>query len=90
MKIIKANNAHLYGICLWNSNYLFVGCGDVESDIRKIKLINLKNGKVIKILPSYGFVTLKKLNHPKYGECLISQGFWSSPVELFLNKNKMK
>ena len=61
----------MYGICLWDCNNLFVGCVN-----KTIKLINISNGKIIKSLSGHreGVVTIKKLIHPKYGECLISYG----------------
>ena len=42
---IKIDNCRLYGICLWNKDYLFVGCDD-----KNIKLIDLNKGTVIKDL----------------------------------------
>ena len=56
---------------LWNNDNLFVGCQD-----KTIKLINIKNGKTTKILSGdrEEVVTIKKIIHPKYGECLISYG----------------
>ena len=61
----------LYGICLWNDDYLFAGSGD-----NKIKLIDLNNSKIIRELSGHNQVvsTIKKIIHPKYGECLISHG----------------
>ena len=61
----------LYGICSWNNDYLFVGFID-----HSIKLIDLKEGKIIKELNGhYQEVTaIQKISHPKYGECLISHG----------------
>ena len=61
----------IYGICLWNNNYLFVGCAD-----KSIKLIDIINGYIARYLKGHNnsVLTIKKINHPKYGECLISQG----------------
>ena len=71
LKKINVINKGLYGICLWNNENLFVGCQD-----KTIKLINIKNGKTTKILSGdrEEVVTIKKIIHPKYGECLISYG----------------
>ena len=71
LKKINVINKGLYGICLWNNDNLFVGCQD-----KTIKLINIKNGKTTKILSGdrEEVVTIKKIIHPKYGECLISYG----------------
>ena len=67
---IKIKNSRLYGMCLWNDNYLFVGCED-----HTIKIINLKEGLIDESLNSHtGEVfTIKKVILSKYEECLISQ-----------------
>ena len=69
-KIYTGNN-ELRGLCLWNNNYLFVGSTD-----NTIKLIELKNGLIIKSLIGYNneVCTIKKINHPTFGECIITQG----------------
>ena len=69
IKKIKANN-QLYGFCLLRNNYLCYGNHD-----NAIRLINLNNGqKILKLVGHNNSVlTIKKLDHPKYGECLISQ-----------------
>ena len=69
---IKVNNFSLYGICLWDKNYLFVGSED-----KTIKLIDIMNKKIIKSLKGHHYLvsTLKKVIHPLFGECLISQEF---------------
>ena len=68
---IKTINGNLYGVCLWNNNNLFVGCSD-----NTIRLIDLNKGKIIKNYLGHidDVVTIKKINHPNYGECLISYG----------------
>ena len=63
---------NLLGICLWNNEYLFAGSND-----KTIKLIDLEHEKVIKILNGHHnqeVTTIKKIFHPKYGECLITYG----------------
>ena len=69
LKTIRVGK-QLYGICLWNKDYLFVGC------FKLIKLIDIKNGMIIKTLNKHEqeVVTIKKITHPIYGECLISHG----------------
>ena len=71
IKINNEKNESFYGICLWNYEYLFVGSND-----KTIKLIKIKEGKIIKNFNEHiGTVkTIKKIKHPKYGECLISLG----------------
>ena len=61
----------LYGLCLWNNKYLFIG-----NNKRKILLLELKSNKVIKQFQcdNGSILTLKKIVHSKYGECLISLG----------------
>ena len=61
----------LRGICLWNDNYLLAACNDCQ-----IKLIDLDQGKFIQSFKGHTNIvcSLEKIIHPKYGECLISQG----------------
>ena len=81
---IKINDGNIYGMCLWNNYNLFVGCND-----RKIKLINLKNELIMKCLEGHNndILTIKKIIHPKYGECLISQGLGNDQIKLWKNGN---
>ena len=74
----------LYGICLWNEKYLFVGC---ENNI--IKLINLEEGTIIKDLIGHNNMALciKKIYLPNYGDCLLSQGYQDDKLILW-NLNK--
>ena len=82
---IEVSKNRLFDLCLWDNEYLLVGCGE-----EIIKLIDLKNGKKIKTLHDFNSViSLKKINHPKYGKCLISQGneieqimFWIKEANL--------
>ena len=79
---IKISEGRLYGICLWNYKYLFVGVND-----RYIKLIDLKNKKIFKI--SNVFITnissFQKIKHPLYGECLITQGWFQNQIKMWTN-----
>jgi len=83
---IKVYPFWLYGICLWNNDHLFVGCTD-----RTIRLINLKNGNIINNLLGHNqrIITIKKINHPKYGFCLLSQGYKDDGIKLWVNKNQV-
>ena len=67
---IFISNKHLYGICLWNNNYFFVGCLD-----KTIKIVDIEKSKVIDNITGHdnSILVLAKVNIPKYGECLISQ-----------------
>ena len=80
---ISINNKRIFSICLWDNNYLFAGCDD-----NSIKLIELKTGKVVKNLEGHNNIvlTIKKINHPKFGECLISKGFKEDPIKIWAYK----
>ena len=82
LKRIKVSDHRVYGICLWNDNYLFIGCED-----KKIKLIDLKIGRIINELTGHSkdVLTIKTINHPKYGKCLISQGLEDDQIKLWTN-----
>ena len=84
LKKISVSRQWLYGICLWNNQYLLAGCTD-----KKIKLIDLKNGKFLKDFDGHNNIvlTIKKINHPKYGTCLLSQGFKNEHIKLWININ---
>ena len=71
----------LYGICLWNNEYLFVGCRN-----RTIKLIDLNERLIKSEFKGHNnyVLTIKKVIHPKYGECLISQGY-DDGIKLWIN-----
>ena len=80
---INVCDDRLYSICLWSNEYLFVGCEN-----NSIILINLENGRIINnhfIAHSEKVLTLKKILHPKYGECLISQGFGKDNIKLWIS-----
>ena len=83
LKKINITKNMLYGICLWNNRYLFTGCGD-----NYIKLIDLNSGKIIKEFKNHKIysVTIKKLIHPLYGECLISKGLFNDQITLWTIK----
>jgi len=74
---------YLFGICLWSNKYLLVGCKDCT-----IKIIDLKKGKIVKQLKRHddSVLTLKKIFIPKYGDCLISQGFDEGELKLWAFK----
>ena len=82
MNKIQVSNNRLFDLCLWDNNYLFVGCGE-----EIIKLIDLELGKKINTLHDFNSViSLKKINHPKYGKCLISQGNEIEQIMLWIKK----
>ena len=81
LKKINVYNDRLNSICLWNKDYLFVGCAD-----KSIKLIDLNTKKVIKDLNGHKerILSIKRIIHPKYGECLISQDAGKSQIKLWI------
>ena len=84
LRKIKTDNNNLYGLCLWNDNYAFVGCKD-----QTIKLIELKNGILIKSYNNHKgrIISFKKIVEPSIGECLFSQGL-DQKIKLWINKTK--
>ena len=79
---INVSNFRLYGLCLWNEDYIFVGCED-----KSIKLIEVKTGKIVKILNDHNqdVVTIRKIYIPQYGECLLSQGWNEETIKIWCN-----
>ena len=69
---INTGNIRLKGMCLWNNDYLFVGCDD-----KIIKIVDMQKSKVIDNISDNNsiIIVLAKANIPKYGECLISQEY---------------
>lgn len=83
IKKIYISEYQLNGICLWNNKYLFVGCHD-----KNMKLINLDNEEIKDISGHKHYVlAIKKVIHPKLGECLISQGSLNDQIKLWTVKN---
>ena len=74
----------IYGMCLWNNRYLFIGCID-----KSIKLIELKREIIVKSFEGHKnrVLTIKKINDPKYGECLITKGWKDDQIKLWVIKN---
>ena len=73
----------LYGLCLWNNKYLFIG-----NNKGQIILLELNNSKIIKQFQcnNGSILTIKKIVLSKYGECLISLGK-KGAIQLWINKN---
>ena len=85
IKKIETDKNCIFSLCLWNENYLF-GAGEDA----KIKLIDLKAGVIINELKGHNKMvcSIKKIIHPKFGECLISQGFRKDQILIWRNKNE--
>ena len=77
---IIVTKKRLFGMCLWNEEYLFVGCED-----KTIKLIEINSGEIINNLIGKNkiVVTIKKIFHPKFGRCLLSQGSKDNQIKLW-------
>ena len=90
-KISLMNNnlsfSGLTTICLWDNDYLFIGCID-----KTIKLLELKSGNNIKNLIGHteSVLCIKKVKHPQYGDCLISQGRRYDQIKIWANKRNIK
>ena len=80
---IEISNQGLNGLCFIQEDYIFVACED-----KTIKLIEINEGKILTSLKGHNkeVITIKKIFHPKFGDCLISQGFDDSPIILWINK----
>ena len=68
---IIASRSWIKGICLWDNDTLFVGCLDYS-----LKLVDLKKGNIIQNIKNLKdcILTVKKIEHPKYGKCIVTQG----------------
>jgi len=78
---IKASNECLKSLCLWNNDYLFVACSD-----KTIKIIELTTGLISMSLKGHSdeVLTIKKISHPIYGDCLISQGWGNEKIKMWI------
>ena len=85
LKKISIQNKRIFGICLWNNDFLFAGCDD-----GKIRLIRIEKSDVVETFDGHNgmVLTIKKINHTKYGDCLISKGFKTEQIKLWGLKNK--
>ena len=81
-KIEICKRVPLVSMCLWNKNYLLISCVDYT-----IKLVDFKNYAFIKSFRGHNneVCTIKKIIHPTYGECLISQGLSNDQIKMWVN-----
>ena len=63
-----------------------MGCKD-----KTIKLIDLKNKNLVKNLRGHNTVviSIKKIMHPQYGQCLLSQGYENEKIKIWVNNLKI-
>ena len=83
LKKINVSNDPLREICLWDNKYLFVGCDD-----KTIKLIEYNKGIKIKELNGHNdkVVSIKQINIPQFGKCLLSQAAYLDSIKLWVCK----
>ena len=70
---VKCDNIRLYGLLLWNENYLVV----IDDTRNAIKIIDLKQDKVISSTNyrhNESVRCVKRIKHKIYGECLLTGG----------------
>ena len=81
-KIDICRRIPLVSMCLWNENYLLVSSTD-----NTIKLVDFKNYALIKSFSGHNneVGTIKKIIHPTFGECLLSQGLANEQIKLWVN-----
>ena len=70
-------------MCLWNDNYLLVGCED-----KTIKVVEIKTGLFSKSLNGHNnrVISIKTIIHRDFGECFVSQNFSKSEIKLWKNE----
>ena len=92
---IKVCDGAMCGLCLWNNDFLYVGCLN-----KTIRLIQIKNGIIVKNLVdtisinnefNNNFdgliITNKKIEHPNFGNCLISQELGNGQIKIWINNS---
>ena len=81
LKKIKINNIP-YCTCLWSNNYCVIGCFKGN-----INVLDLNEDKIIKdIVIDDILICIKKINHPKFGECLLTQEEVDGKIKLWVIK----
>lgn len=67
------NNIRLYGLILWNENYLIV----MDDTNKAIKIIDLREDKIISYIKhkhKSSVRCIKRIKHKDFGECLLTAG----------------
>ena len=80
LKKIRISNSRIFSICLWNEDYLLIGCEN-----KCIKIVKMENGKIIKSLIGHkkDVINLEKIFIPQYGNCLLSQGWTEEDIKIW-------
>lgn len=86
VKRIIMNDVHLYSFVRWSDHYLLLN----DCLQRRIIVMDMLDNYKIKskiVIPEMDFEKfIKKVKHPKYGECLLSSGVdWS--IKLLVNRS---
>ena len=80
---VSSNTIILREICFVDKEYLFVGCED-----KTIRIIDYNNRKIIQELKLKGHknkvISIKKIIHPQYGKCLLSQAANLDSIKLWV------
>ena len=81
---VTSNNYKLYGLCLWNDDNIIVGCENYS-----VIIIDINREKIIRELIKHNnsVLTVKIIDHPKFGKCLLSQGCFYDGIKLWINRN---
>ena len=77
LKIIDSGLSENFGICRWNSNRMYIGA-------KNFNILVINQEELCDKIWGYHHITLtlKKIVHPKYGECLIGQGY-DGPITIW-------
>ena len=81
-------NGTINNICLWNNQFLIAITENLNAKNNIISLLDISTGKLTKDLISFGnckFIKISKINHPNYGEGLITLN-QDHKIKLFLTE----
>ena len=82
MNKIFVSEMKLYGICLWNKDFIYVTCDD-----KTLKLVDLNRNIVVNNLTKNNdLINVKKVLHYEYGYCLITLEWRKNKIQLWINK----
>lgn len=82
MKTIHCPNSSLRGLCLWNDQYVIAASSD-----KSFKIIDFTQEKCVSSISGQHFnslCTVKKVNHPIFGESLLT-GSIDGTIKLWIN-----
>ena len=85
LDLINMKKVEFRCICLWDKNHLLV-----TNYFSGIKIIDIKNKKIIKSLLKHNgiIIAIKKIYHPKYGQCILSQDNYQQRIKLWIINDK--